>query len=655
VKGSTGKVAGDQADDDFERALHGLIESERPLRFGLDPGLTELLDELRGWLADELQWRAAYGDQWVSLLDDVLASHGRSAAGLSSHLDGAAEAWEEIAACRRALKKQGTPRAFDAALRRRLQQAAEELHELLLEPEALGKVFDDLLDAPSFDAARTEGRRLWLSTEAQGLDAKGLIRRISEVLEDDLMAIKRERGEEYGVEDRRKTAELDQTARVALARSVLFKPPRRVSAIIWLSYTLAPFGGGRLELGEAVTIYSAAWLRSTLGSGDTTSLPPELRAGNDNLNVEILAGIHRSTPGGESTQEAEEKPEDEIPQALVRVVLGTVASAEALALAEESAELIVSLASLQGAEPSTWLLTSSYARYYDGKPAGASFHASPIGGLSLEQRRALRLDPIAAMAEEWAEELPPHLPLRRADLRALAQLALWLRRSRETWEPGRIVLCDRVFEQVAGWAGVGERRRFFAEYLRLPWALRRVRQEINGCWTAVVPGPLGPEDRSAEGRFAAILRAPEIDFEPLGGGRYTINLQGVLRRLDLLSEAAGPDPALQERVRRLDRRTATGGACAAWVKDLTDDFDGFARRERRVRNALVHGGPVSDEIAASVLGFVDSLAAEALHASIKGMLGEGDVVDHFLARRREYELALLRLRAGEAPTEALFW
>jgi hypothetical protein len=635
----------EEEDQRLDRALHGIDEGRRPIAFAPDPGLPLLVGELREWLGDERQWVGAHGDQWVSLLDDLLDSRRRSPAALAAHLDLEAQAWQDLAAGKTALAGKRQAHGPDPATRRRLQQAAEAIWRRLTDPELLGAIFDDLLAADSFDAARVEGRRLWLAIEGQGLNVVDLMRTLEFTLRDNLHTIRLLRDERPEPGDSRRDAGVDLESRIALARSALFRPARRVDAVIWLKYTLAPLPGELLELGEAVSIFSAGWIREAIVRGEE-ALPPEL--GEDAADSH-LASLARSRSASETTDE------EEIPQALVRVTLGEVASAEALGLAQETAELLVSLASLQGGDPSLWLLTESYVRYYDGRVAGASFHAEPVVGLSLEQRQTLRSDPMFEMVNEWAEDLPPHLPLQRPDLRRAAQLALWLRHSRATWEPGRIVLCDRVFEQVAGWAGVIDRRRFAREYLRLPWALRRVRQELTGCWSELhAEGKMG-WGPLLEGGWEKIAADPEIAYRPLTDGRYTVDLQGVLRRLDLLLEVADPSYPLHERLGKFRRRTITGGACAAWVNELMKDFDRFAERERRVRNALVHGGPVSDEMAASVLLFVDWLVADALHAAIKGMLGEGDVIDHFLTRRRDYEGAFSRLEAGVSAADALFW
>ena len=183
-------------------------------------------------------------------------------------------------------------------------------------------------------------------------------------------------------------------------------------------------------------------------------LPVEMGEDPANSEVARLAGV-----GREAGDEREE-----VPEALIRIALGEVATDEAMQLARETAELVLSLAVLLGSDPTIWLPSDSYERYYDGRSNGSSYHAWPVRTLSHAHRDALASEAMAEFADEWGKKLPPHLPPRSPEMRRMARLALWLRRSRESWDPGRIVLGGRVLEQVAGWAGVADRHRFAREF-----------------------------------------------------------------------------------------------------------------------------------------------------------------------------------------------
>jgi hypothetical protein len=235
-------------------------------------------------------------------------------------------------------------------------------------------------------------------------------------------------------------------------------------------------------------------------------------------------------------------------------------------------------------------------------------------------------------------------------------LLVWLRRARQAWEPGRLVLCDRIFEQVSGWAGVADRGRFVREHLRLAWALRQVRSEIVGSWYALVNAnsALSSERAMTEEDWRQIVADPEIAFE-MRDRRSRVSLQGVLRRLDFLLDRTAPASPVHERLTRLQNRTRNGRATASWVDGLCADFDVLQRRALRTRNALVHGGPVADATARDILPFVETLAVDALHTAIEGELRNADLVDYFLDQRAAREQCLHRLRNNDPAHEALFW
>jgi hypothetical protein len=634
------------------RARYALADADRRAAFQADGTLTALVGELREWLEDDRQWISAYARQWVSLLSDLEAARTATGKNLDAFLDGSRPAWQEISLCRAALKKQRDGRTADPAIRRRLQRACEAIAAQLTDPLILGATWDDMMTSTTFAGTQAEAWRILFFIDGQGLDAKGLASQLREILEDDKIAVEVARDEYSGDTEPNQRAGLGEAERAALARSLLFKPARRAEAVIWLKYALAPFSPDMLQLGDTVTLYQARWLRSTLVSDTAARLPPELH-GEDHLHVKLLAGAALSDDGNGSA--AEDDEDEAIPHVLVRVALGEVPTAEALGLARETAELIVSLATLHGADPSIWILTNSHVSYYDGMESSASFHAPPVLTPTIEQRAAMRADRVPEVVDEWAGDLSPHLPLKRADLRRAAQLALWLRRSREAWEPGRIVLCDRVFEQVAGWAGVLDRGRFIHEHLRLSWALRRVRLEISNCWSGIYAARLNFDPAISKEGWEKIKADKGLEYETVDGGGWSINLRGVLLHLDFLLSVVCVDTPLHEQLFRLKHRTENGKATVGWVNELLKDFDELESRTRRVRNALVHGGPVSDDTARSVLPFVEWLTGEALHTAIKGLLSDGDLIDQFLDRREGYERSLSRLQRNEPPAEALFW
>ncbi len=611
-------------------------KSAPPFRAAAEIGV--LVDELVEWLEDDRQWVSANGWQWVSLFDDLRKARETLGSDLGNHLS-AGSSWDELEISRTALKKQ-RKWGPDPAIRRRLERAVENLAARLSEPAALTAAWADLVASATFESAVARARSLFLLAERQGHDPGALTLRLREILADNLITIRVARGESRGAAEPRERAGLTPPERVELAGSVLPESPRRGETVVWLKYALAAIGPDLLRVGDAVSFYRQDYLREALEPDPSPELPPELQEGTEFGAVGSLV--------------REREVERDVPHVIVRVALGDVFVAESLRLAEETAELIVSLATLHGADPSIWVLTKDHVKFVDGRESGSSMHAPDVVGVSLDQRSAIAADPMPEVFETWATELEPRLPICDPGLRRAARLALWLRRARQSWEPGRLVLCDRVFEQVAGWAGVIDRRTFIHEYLRLAWAFGRVRMELRNSWAQVAERRLAFDHPVTEEDWETIRAAPEIEYESLEPG-WRVNLRGVLLRLDFILARVEPASPLHERLSVLHRRMQSGAATAHWIGQLLGDFDALEGRARRLRNSLVHGGPLSDESARSVMAFVDWLAAEALYTSIKGFLDDGDLIGRFLDRRTNYETRLVALHDDQPPADVLFW
>lgn len=647
------------ASANFDRIHEALEEARRrpaPYPALAEPGV--VLSELEAWLEDERQWTSGYSRQWTSLLDDLRTSH----AGLGKHLrehllaGGLAAGWQELSSVRGALKQKPREGGPDPVLRRRLLRLVAPLREAMLETDSLIAAWQDLCESRTRPEAQTRARNLATLLEEAGHDAEGTLKELEQVLADSAAPIASLRGEPVTFESWTERADASDEERLELCRQLLSKPSVVGEAVIWLRYLLAPLEqGAMIEVSDGVTIYAQRTLREAWIADDQERLPRELRNGERPHNLATMARLPDDDEE-EGTGEWKDPDEGRPPHALIRIDLGPVPFAEALALARETAELLVSLAVLHGADPTIWLLTGDHASFRDGQPLGAAFTAPPVFKPTFEQESAMRSDLLPFVLSQWAEKLAPHLPLTRPDLRRAAQLAYWMRRAQESWEPGRLVLYDRVFEQVAGWAGFTDLGRFLEDCLRPSWPLSRIRNEITNCWSAVHNAGTNPFQTLPEPTWKEIAALPEIEYVPREDGGWEVNLKGVLLRLGFILERLDPKSALHERIARLNDRTASPKATLAWLKELDDDFIALRTRARRLRNALVHGGPVGEGAARSVLPFAEWLATDALHTALDGLLADkGDLIDHFLGRRDMQLRVSERLQAEEAAAEVLFW
>jgi len=316
----------------------------------------------------------------------------------------------------------------------------------------------------------------------------------------------------------------------------------------------------------------------------------------------------------------------------------------------QTAQTLAALGVLYGSDPGVWTVDPSYVVYADGVQASSSARADAATRLPAHAALALQKDRTAETLLWHAESLGEHLPVGDAGIAEAARLLHWLQQAQLTAAAPRLLLCDRIIEQVRGWAGVGSLRRFVNGDLRLPRVRRAMLAEIE---TAAL------QSREDLTRHAATKEVVSLFVvgEPERGQR--IDVPRFLIHLDHVAAAieAAPyllNPALPLRLAGLKERSATKVARKAWLAELLATFNRAEARRLRTRNLLVHGGPLSTGTTDAVVGFAEGLAFHALGESIEGRLAGTDLVDHFLARREEYAGMDSAINAGRPLHEALY-
>jgi hypothetical protein len=626
----------------MRRALRAAARSERvPYLLPL-PVVT---GELQAWIGDPHQWHAAFSSNWRGLIEDVERSLESCGPHLRRALVGDTHIADELRAVRGRLSGSGS--GPDASLRRRLHLVGERLVDHLASSGAASAALHDLRDATKqtdSPDAQLFARHLLDILEAHGHSSRSFGSTVASLLNDDAVAIARERGDQE-VPDPRERAGASVEERLALSEAFVRRPPRSGHAVVWLEYELANVGRPPVvPVGEKVTIYDGAWLRDALRSNVLSDLPAEVR--NEPSDLKMLLRIFESESSESTLVNGDD--DDSSPVAYIRVDLGAVVIAHAAPLARQTAEAIVSLASLYGLSPSVWEPGSSWVSYVDGRSSAGAYGGRRGGPVSAEDRAELRRsDNTAHVLPQVAKMLGPKLPVRNPAIADTCTLLSWLRQARRAPAAARLLLCDRVIEQVSGWAGIDDRNYFIREHLGPGWAYTRMRREIaNVGWAA--RAALGREGGHGESAWQEI-------FSYQASYRGTLNLQALLQRLPWILDQLKSGTDEYERVRRLRDRCVNGGAAAAWWRELEKRFTVLDTRARRTRNALMHGGPLIDDTVEAVVDFADEVAADALNVSLEGRIEDRDLIDHFLASRATLVRSKQRLVVGEKPSTALFW
>lgn len=465
----------------------------------------------------------------------------------------------------------------DAAARHSAKLAGRVLLTVLQSPHVVEAAFDDLLvglgsaDSAGLAVARSQMLSL---IEHAGHD-RWALSRLQSVVADDALAVA-EVQRAFGDKTRDDSAQPHEAAgltleeRVSLVRRYISAPPGEGRCVAWMSYT------GRLhtfvqQLGP-VTIFDARWAVPNARTAEGQKFPhrPEM--------IEVLRGLPQDFP----------RDADVL---LVRIDLGRRRRAQAMQHARDVAALVIGAAAILG-DGLEWRLEGHEMLVVDGALNESSMfdpNADRYGTVWDSERTEIELSEVGAglaMAVAGADIVPSST----ADaVRSALEAAGADSRS-------KIVLEARVLEMVAASAGMTA-DELRAALLRL-WPGATVGWEVHRSISAVL-------HRLKERDVVLAIQ------QWLRGGAFRIDLGTAAEHLETLRKAVGEDPN--------DRWIGDGLALLSDSGRATSRFESadrecrlVAARLRRVRNAIVHGNPVSTPALRSVASLSDWLAKRAL-------------------------------------------
>ena len=605
--------------------------------------LRDAVDELRRWLADDRQWANTRGGHWRALLQDVndaLTDLGEDAQAAFA----APEFERRLNACRIRFDEKRPP--TDRALHRRLERLLDDLLSRL-QPDVLVAAWSDLRaaidagDDPFGPASHFLSLAAWL-----GHSSEGVRRMIERELFD---------GRTPVIDGQPRTDDSHAARpfeeRLDAVTKYLAAPAPRGNAVVWLRYQLARVESERtgfpvISLGASVTIYQGEWLRGCVLHAMTDRGLPAEALGPDAWVLRLFLGL--PAYGTDAHLEPEDR---ERPTAYVRVDVGDQMQAQAVEIARSNAEALAAIGALYGAEPTLWSLDESHVVFFDGRDGGSSSAPPSVAEPTFDQRIAINHDRTARELRSMSAKLGPHLPIRDPQLERTTTLLGWLRGARSASPALKLVLCDRVVESVAGWAGVAMPEQFVKGHLIPWWAYARMRGTvIDVAYSLWHPGGLG------QATWAPIWEELK-QHEPLKIQPYpdaTMSLVGLLSETQWLLQRIPVDSRPGELLAELDRLTRTGQSTGAWWDRLRARAETVEKRRFRTRNALMHGGPLAPATVEAVAEFAENLASEALAASIEGSLLGQSLIDYFLDRESRLAEMQARLKAGDPASDVLF-
>jgi hypothetical protein len=623
--------------DALRNAIHRSRNAQQADAFST----TAALDELDAWLRDDRQWSRGQVQHWRDLIDDLTRLAGEIKSLARGPRGSALE--NSINDLRRIRGGLGgaRDRVPDEADRRMLGRASASLRRAISAPSLTSDAWSQITRWAREDPMKADHAIVVLADLLTLRDHKGwdLVDHVDRTLGNKNLDVSLARGHRGPVADVNSSAGASPSERLNLAKALIENSsPARVS-IVWLEFVQATLRHPPvLPLGENVVLVNGDFLRQAMRHPqDFWELPSELSSPDSIFRVWF--GDHTESDSGEP------EPKDGDPRVYARIVVAPQAPKRALQAARLTAAFLVAYGALNGDNRDTWILANNYAIADD--------HWS-IGGYSFnaeQSRRALSGENTAATLARQAELLGPRLPISEGNLETAARLAIWLQDAVATDNPARVLLCDRVIEQVCGWAGFGEPSRFISAVIRPSWIYGELRREIDDAWWSL-RSDLG---NVAPPRLAEIEiwrpHPPHASIHHIGPA---FDPRVIIERLDELTDAAPHGSRSARQLSLLRERATQRRAMSRRLDELEATFERRDRRLRRTRNALMHGGPLARRTVDDSATFAEVLARHALSPAVDFLLACDDLIDAFASRAESAEQSLRALREGVHPRYAMF-
>jgi hypothetical protein len=618
-------MADDLNDQDIARILASLEEAQRPRPWPSAMQLSGVMDELRLWLDDDRQWTSASARNWQSLLQELERAIAQQPDRILQLAGDPLQLRAEVAAFSTAQKD--TKNRAELAQRKKLERFLNAIRRHLQSVSAVETAWDCLLEATTDE--RDAAERFLAYARWAGHDAEELRKAVDR----DLSA-HTSTGPERSLIER-----LDKV------RDRLRNTAASGDVVVWLLVKYARVAEPPvLAVGPNVTLYDADWLAAGIRDhGD--GLPAELAQDAGALRVSSLARVR-------------EREGHDVPDALIRVVVDGVIRVDAVTVARNTAATIGAFGALYGgAEPSLWQVGPSFVTFYEGRVGPATFKAAEVGSPTIVETLGVNRDQTARVLGDGAERFGGHLPVRGGQMARVAQILRWLRDARTSLPPARLVLCSRAIEAVSAWAGFATPDRFVALYLAESWAWSRVRMALDGLAIELIFGedllrnPDGALDNNLRNE---LMSDPELRLERTSHDGYRYDHAALVRRLSGLRDLLPVDSDAAAELERVAHRFASPSATLAWYERLYRQGMANESRRTRTRNAVMHGGPLSDETIETAVPFAEYMASEAVDAALEAHLRGMDVADFVVERGARFSTYRQRLKSNVSPADVLF-
>jgi hypothetical protein len=595
-------------------------------------GLPHLISELRSWLEDDRQWRHARASGWRSLIQDTRASlEPYSAAALLPTADHS-ELLDELDQCDREIAQDDPHR--EELLRRRLASICDQLESALLTGDARAAVWEDIVGSASDPAqAQAATRRLLDLAAWAGLDTEVLLRTLqADLAEGDQRPI------------------LGPHHRLKRAGEEVTREPRRATITVWLRILFAHLRTDKIAVGPHVTVFQADLLLPQFGNPNRDT-PLDLV--NDDGPLEALCRADQLRIDRSPTM----AKHVETPWALARIDVPDATTDEAVRRARLTAATFGALGTLYGAAPSLWRVDDSYVTFRGARRSAATSSAPVAESATFAERTGVGRDPTAGLLRFNADRLGRHLPTTSGRMAEIAQLMLWLRDARSSPPAARLVLCDRAIETISGWAGVATPRRFVERHLIPSWSRRQMIGELRAVAIDLYYNDERqhlPDTHPDYQAWASIVTDQALRLRDIAEGDAPALTSLIINVGTLPARIPARHPN-QKQVQQIARFMSSPTRALRWFETLVEQGLASEARRSRTRNALVHGGPLSEPTVDIVLPFAQYMADEALGRTLDAFLNGEDACTAFMRLAQRGNELRRRLKAKHPVADVLTW
>lgn len=579
------------SDNHFIELMHVLTHPEERWAYPGRPNILETLDELIAWTKDSRDYdEGVHESGWQSAINDFLVTTdslgSKTKQVVQSHLD--------------AIRSLCQPNVGgDQALRAQLSAEAAALRQTLGTIPALAAAWTDLVGVINREESRmniVSVRRdnFWAIVRAVDRNTFELSRWLTSVLTGDpfeeLMA-KLLLGEIDKIDRDRKsirdsTPFVHPRQRLSLAIRLLSAEPTSKAHTVWFAFRHASLTSAIQDFGS-IRVFEAQWLRANLLQGGPFKgeIPSDLRNFED----------AKSIP-------------DQRDVVIASVDLGAGTFADAVRAASERLDAFVGMSTIGAPVP--WERIPGFIHVQDGRIVANQFFVYEDERFESPSHA---LDYTAARITNMAPRVARRLPISDQSMRGIIDALHWWRTGQGQPTAASIILNVRIIELIASRAGETSWTTYLENYFKNSWIHTAIMQTLYMALHEAVTRRVAPEAEPGQ-------REIFLDVMEYKDGQQRFNIDKAARHLDAITQFTPPDLPLGRDLRTIKQRTSSANAIRAWCAELETLWGGSVYRLERVRNAIAHGGPFTEQAVLLTQPFSQRMAVWALWESVEGFL-----------------------------------